>query len=86
MEESLHNTNAAFFKKKIYELSNTKPQEYIAKKLKIDRKLKREAEKNIPFWVKVTEILLIMTTGIFILLINFPVNPCVCPKSFSKFF
>ena len=48
MQESLHNSNAAFLKKKVYECTNIKPQEYISKKLKIERKRKREAEKNIP--------------------------------------
>ena len=53
MQESLHNSNAAFFKKKVYECTNTKTQEYISKKLKIERKKKRNAEKNIPLITKV---------------------------------
>ena len=56
IEESLHSSNAAFFKKKVYEYTNTKPQEYLAKKLKIERKIKRDAEKDIPLAVKVTAI------------------------------
>ena len=53
LNESLYSSNVAYFKKKIYECTNTKPQEYLAKKLKIERKRKRDAEKNIPLVLKV---------------------------------
>jgi hypothetical protein len=32
MNESLHNTNADYFKNKVYELTNVNPQEHISKK------------------------------------------------------
>ena len=32
MNESLHNTNADYFKNKVYELTNLNPQEYVSKK------------------------------------------------------
>ena len=53
MEESLHNTNAAFFKKKVYECTSTNPQEYISRKLKLERKNIREADRDIPIIIKV---------------------------------
>ncbi len=37
----------------MYEYTNIKPQEYISKKLKIERKKKRDAVKDLPFLVKV---------------------------------
>ena len=51
--KSLHNTNAAFFKKKVYECTSTNPQEYISRKLKLERKNIREADRDIPIIIKV---------------------------------
>jgi hypothetical protein len=58
MEESLHNTNAAFFKKKVFECSSMNPQEYISRKLKLERKKIRESEKDIPLMIKVFYLIL----------------------------
>jgi hypothetical protein len=64
MEESLHNTNAAFFKKKVYECTSMNPQEYISRKLKLERKKIRESEKDIPIMIKVLNIILLLLISI----------------------
>jgi hypothetical protein len=64
MEESLHNTNAAFFKKKVFECSSMNPQDYISRKLKLERKKIRESEKDIPLMIKVLNLILFLLKSI----------------------
>jgi hypothetical protein len=64
MEESLHNTNAAFFKKKVFECSSMNPQDYISRKLKLERKKIRESDKDIPLMIKVLNLILFLLKSI----------------------
>jgi len=53
IEESLHSTNASFFKKQIYNFTSTKPQEYINRRMKLERQKKRLEDKNKPLITRV---------------------------------
>lgn len=46
IQSDLHATNSAKFKKSIYELTETKPQEYISVKNKILEKRKKKLEEE----------------------------------------
>ena len=47
MSESLHYSNSNYFVKKIYELTDSNPQDFIVRKAKIDASLKKSKENEI---------------------------------------